>query len=359
MNGGLIAVNKPQGVTSAQCLNQLKAIISDSPLAKYFRSPAPHPNDRNRRRRKKHSLDIKIGHGGTLDPLASGVLVVGLGSGTKQLSKLLSCKKVYETVALFGRSTDTYDSSGKIVESAEHVPTKEEIETALPSFKGDIMQMPPIYSALHVNGKRLYEYAREGLPLPDSVKARPMHCFDVEMTKFMSKGEHTYCDPDNFFELEAAEEGAEENKDSEKKNKQGKKRKFNEVDLTRGTREPIGPAASFRLTVSSGFYVRSFVNDLGEKVNSKSHMVELVRLQQGDFELNKPGCFSMEEFHSGEWLKKLADYFKLSLDDEDQKEKDASKENASIDSKVSETAETAPDEAPVQEDTKRSKTEHE
>ena len=105
--------------------------------------------------------------------MATGVLIMGVGKGTKQLQGFLECTKSYEATILFGAATDTYDVLGKVLRRAEykHV-TKEGVEKALAGFRGNIMQRPPIYSALRMEGKRLYEYAREGKEIPREIEER-------------------------------------------------------------------------------------------------------------------------------------------------------------------------------------------
>lgn len=127
----------------------------------------------------KRFLGTKTGHFGTLDPMASGVLPVMLGRATR-LSELMPETKEYEAVLRLGYRTDTGDITGKTVKEAE-VPTvsEEEIEAALLSFKGEIMQTPPIYSALSVNGKRLYQYAVKGEEV--EIKARPINIYSISL----------------------------------------------------------------------------------------------------------------------------------------------------------------------------------
>lgn len=146
-----------------------------------------------RRRRRTQRLDVKIGHGGTLDPLATGVLVTGVGKGTKHLNDFLGCTKTYETVVLFGVETDTYDKLGKVVRRGpyEHI-TREAVEKALEQFRGSIMQRPPIFSALKVKGKKLYEYAREGKAPPIEIQARPVEVTNLEILEWYEPGTHEY-----------------------------------------------------------------------------------------------------------------------------------------------------------------------
>ena len=148
-------------------------------------------------------MEVKIGHGGTLDPMATGVLIVGIGKGTKHLQSFLECSKEYEATVLFGAETDTYDILGKVLARAapprssssssydEHIITEEVVRDALKDFRGKIMQMPPIYSALRIQGKRLYEYAREGKELPILMKKRPVEVQELEIVKWLGV-DHAY-----------------------------------------------------------------------------------------------------------------------------------------------------------------------
>jgi tRNA pseudouridine55 synthase len=188
-----------------------------------------------------------MGHGGTLDPLAAGVLIVGIGRGTKQLNRYLACSKTYETVVLFGASTDSYDCTGIVDERAacEHV-TKAMMEEKLAQFRGKIIQMPPIYSALKINGVKACEYARMGQELPRELESREMTVSECILLDWYAGGHHAY-------------------------------NVLGDATLVRA------PAARIRLTVSSGFYVRSFAHDLGIACATRSHMAALLRTRQADF----------------------------------------------------------------------------
>lgn len=146
-----------------------------------------------RRRASKRALQVKIGHGGTLDPAATGVLILGVGYGTKALPDFLSCTKTYEAVVLFGAATDSYDGEGKVVGKRDHSHiTRAMVEEALGRFRGKFMQRPPIFSALSVDGKRLYEYAREGKELPREIEERPVEVENIELVEWMEGGTHEY-----------------------------------------------------------------------------------------------------------------------------------------------------------------------
>ena len=122
----------------------------------------------------------KIGHTGTLDPDAEGVLPVALGKATRLVDMITDKEKTYEAVMRLGVVTDTQDMSGTVLsQAAELHVTEEELRAAIESFAGDYMQVPPMYSALKVNGKKLYELAREGKTVER--KPRPVHFYEIEI----------------------------------------------------------------------------------------------------------------------------------------------------------------------------------
>jgi tRNA pseudouridine55 synthase len=151
--------------------------------------------DRKRAKWKQRAAgeNIKIGHGGTLDPLATGVLVVGVGKGTKQMNTFLGGTKSYETVVLFGKGTDTYDVAGKIVASApfQHI-TRDMVEGKLAAFRGKIQQAPPMYSALKVDGMKAYDYARTGKQLPRELEARGLEVEECDLVEWFEGGKHDF-----------------------------------------------------------------------------------------------------------------------------------------------------------------------
>jgi len=206
---------------------------------------APLLNSQPKRPSKGDDQVFKMGHGGTLDPLAAGILIVGVGRGTKHLQNYLACSKTYETVVLLGASTDSYDCTGAIDQrvSCEHV-TKELVEERLARFRGTIMQVPPVYSGLKINGIKACEYAREGKELPRELESREMNVDECTLLEWYEGGQHS----------------------------------FNILDDGRQA-----PAARMRLTVCSGFYVRSFAHDLGIACGTRSHMAALLRTRQANF----------------------------------------------------------------------------
>ena len=134
MADGLLVIWKEKGYTSHDVVARMRGILKQK----------------------------KIGHTGTLDPQAEGVLCVGIGTGTKALDLLPDKDKCYEAEVLFGVETDTQDIWGEVISSEEFIPDRDKLQEALSRFTGEILQVPPMYSAKKVGGKKLYELAREG-----------------------------------------------------------------------------------------------------------------------------------------------------------------------------------------------------
>ena len=197
---GLLIVNKEEGYTSRDIVN----IVS------------------------KKLKTNKVGHTGTLDPLATGVLVVAIGDALKLVDQLTSDNKEYIATVQLGILTDTLDVTGNILEETTDINvTKEKTIEVLNSFLGKSIQKVPIYSAVRVNGKRLYEYAREGLEV--EIPKREIEIFDIEL-----------------------------------------------LDIS-------GNQFTFRVNVSKGTYIRSLIRDIGIKLGVHCSMKKLNRIKQGDF----------------------------------------------------------------------------
>lgn len=173
----------------------------------------------------------KIGHTGTLDPDAEGVLPVALGKATRLVDMITDKEKTYEAVMRLGVVTDTQDMSGTVLsQTTELSVTEEELCTVVSSFVGDYMQVPPMYSALKVNGKKLYELAREGKTVER--KPRPVHFYEIEI-----------------------------------------------LDIS-------FPLVHFRVTCSKGTYIRTLCHDIGEKLGCGAAMESLLRTKVGRFTLD-------------------------------------------------------------------------
>ncbi|EPQ58330.1 pseudouridine synthase [Gloeophyllum trabeum ATCC 11539] len=292
---GLFGVAKPSGPTSMAIINDLKQLIGSSRLfVEESKIPKDKAKQRNKGKRGKEA--VKIGQGGTLDPLADGVLVLGIGKGTKKLGEFLDCVKEYRTTCLLGCETDSYDSEGAQVRLApwKHV-TRESVENALDQFRGDIEQKPPIFSALKMDGKPLYEYARKGIPLPRPIEKRPVTVHELELVDWLGS-EHTFSYPEKKF--------TEEEKQALAKSLQSVEGAVDVRDEVDADPVPQRPAAFvLRMRVSGGTYVRSIAHDLGHALGSAAHVVTLTRTRQGRFALEpKPeepgdfGCVPWEVF---------------------------------------------------------------
>ncbi|MDT8716416.1 tRNA pseudouridine(55) synthase TruB [Clostridium sp. 19966] len=154
---GIINCYKPEGITSFDAVAKIK----------------------------KTSKEKKVGHTGTLDPAASGVLPICLGKATKLIDLIMNGNKKYEVELILGTVTDTYDKEGKIIETKDVEVCENEIIGLINSFKGEIMQVPPMYSALKVNGKRLYELARKGIEVER--QARKVTIYDINIINIKNK----------------------------------------------------------------------------------------------------------------------------------------------------------------------------
>ncbi len=174
----------------------------------------------------------KVGHAGTLDPMATGLLVIGYDEGTRLLGDLMNETKQYQTTIKFGIRTDTGDKTGTVIEKQRVKLNEKQVKRALASFVDqDYLQRPHPYSAVKVNGKKAYEYAREGNPLNLEPKLVKINGFRIN----------------NF--------------------------------------NPNKQELSITLNVTKGFYVRSFAEDLAAKLNTVAHITTLVRTKCGDFKL--------------------------------------------------------------------------
>jgi tRNA pseudouridine55 synthase len=189
----------------------------------------------------------KVGHAGTLDPRASGVLVLCLGSATRLSEYLSNSSKCYHAVITFGSSTRTYDADGEITRHTGQVPDLEVITKALQDFIGEIQQVPPPYSAIKVQGKKAYELARRGQE-PDLEPRRVI--------------------------IESLDVAG-----------------FNPPELT------------LQVECSAGTYIRSLAHDLGEKLSTGAHLSGLRRTRAGPFTLQDTVSFSIleESLSTGEW----------------------------------------------------------
>lgn len=217
---GFLNVYKPKGITSHDVVSALRRITKVK----------------------------QIGHTGTLDPFAEGVLPICIGKATR-LIEYLDDDKAYTGTIQLGSSTTTYDLEGEEVNFSDKKVTLNEIEAALDKFRGEIDQLPPIYSAIKVNGKKLYEYAREGKEV--KIEPRGVNISNLQIL--------------NFY--------------------------------------PETRQLELHIECSKGTYIRSIANDLGEELGTYGHLVKLVRVKAGMFEVNN--AVSLEHIQTKEDVEKL------------------------------------------------------
>ena len=160
MPNGIIIIDKPAGWTSMDVCAKLRGILHEK----------------------------RVGHAGTLDPMATGVLPVFVGQATKAVSFAENGRKVYEAVLQLGRVTDTQDTSGETLEERAVTVTADDVRAALPRFLGEIEQIPPMYSAIKVNGQKLYDLARQGKEV--ARKPRRITIYDLALTEELGNGQY-------------------------------------------------------------------------------------------------------------------------------------------------------------------------
>ncbi len=220
---GIICVNKPQDFTSFDVVAKLRGILKIK----------------------------RLGHGGTLDPMATGVLPVFVGTATKACDIMPDNSKSYIAGFRLGQTSDTQDVTGEILTTSDKQVSSEELEAVLPEFMGRIMQLPPMYSAVQVNGQRLYDLARKGV----EVKRTPR---EIEVS--------------NIQILRYDEE---------------KREGLIEIHCGKGT------------------YIRTIINDIGEVLGCGGIMTSLVRTSSGGFNINE--CYTFEEIQKARDEDRLAE----------------------------------------------------
>lgn len=233
---GVIIVNKPAGMTSHDVVNRIRKIFKTK----------------------------KVGHCGTLDPDATGVLVVAVNKATKLLQFLTADNKEYIATLSLGTATDTYDASGQVTATKEYVPISDKkILACLNSFVGEQEQIPPMHSAIKVKGKKLYEYARNN----ETVEI-PKRVITIDYIELISI---------------------------------------------------VDNLVKFKVGCSKGTYIRSLCFDIAKKLDYPGHMYSLIRSKSGNFSLSD--SYSLEEIENGEFEmlsmeEALSNYLKLVVDDE-------------------------------------------
>lgn len=236
---GWIILDKPLGLGSTQAVAAVKRNLREAGYGK----------------------KVKVGHGGTLDPLATGILPVALGEATKLTGRMLDASKIYEFTVRFGEETDTLDLEGKVIATSDVRPSQAEVEAVLPRFTGPIEQVPPIYSALKVDGERAYDLARAGQEV--ELKSRSVTVYELSLERF------------------DAEEGA-----------------------------------TLRAHVSKGTYIRSLARDIAQALGTCGTVTMLRRVKAGPFDLSHAiSLDKLNEIGKGAALEQILLPLEVGLDD--------------------------------------------
>ena len=220
--GVILSIDKPNAMSSFGALAHIRYLLT-----------------------KKMRYKVKVGHAGTLDPLATGVLILCTGKKTKEIETLQAHTKEYVATLQLGASTASHDMEHPVDEvfSTEQI-TRERIEQVLTSFVGDVQQVPPVYSAVCVNGKRAYQLSRKGKDF--EIKAKTVHIEEIELLHF----------DEEMMQM------------------------------------------SIRVVCGKGTYIRSLARDIGEALDSAAYLTSLCRTRVGDISLQQ--CITLEQFPK--WL---------------------------------------------------------
>lgn len=203
MYSGILNVDKEKGISSARVVSLVRKALGQK----------------------------KVGHTGTLDLEASGVLPIVVGKATRLSDYMMGKDKIYECLMVFGKKTDTLDGAGKIIKESSKTCSREDLENILSKYRGEIVQIPPMYSALKVDGKKLYDLARSGIEIER--KTRKVNIYDIEIIDFAF------------------------------------------------------PQARILVKCSKGTYIRTLVDDIGEELETLAFVKELRRLRVGEFDVDK------------------------------------------------------------------------
>ena len=215
----LLLVDKPEGFTSHDVVNVVR---------KHFRprkTPSGSPG----------TVRVKVGHAGTLDPFATGLLILGIGKATKRLGELSGLNKTYEAVARLGATSTTYDPEGDVVEipnSKFQIPNLEDVERVLNKFRGGYEQKAPIYSAKKIKGKKLYELARKGEAKEEDRPSKQVEITELEVLSY------------------------------------------------------DWPTLRLKVTCGSGTYIRSLADDIGRELGCGAYLTELRRTSIGGYSID-------------------------------------------------------------------------
>jgi tRNA pseudouridine55 synthase len=243
---GWIILDKPVGLGSTQAVGAVKRNLREAGYAK-----------------------VKVGHGGTLDPLASGVLPIALGEATKLCGRMLDASKAYAFTLRFGAETDTLDLEGKVVAESPHRPTLAEVEAVLPRFTGAIAQVPPAYSALMVDGRRAYDRARAGEAV--ALKARTVTVHALKILPGTGRGTVAGGDGGGGHPEALRREASPLHQPA--------------AGPPPRAGEDLLEKITLFANVSKGTYIRSLARDIARALGTAGHVTTLRRLRAGPFDL--------------------------------------------------------------------------
>jgi len=271
---GWIILDKPLGLGSTQGVSAVKRALRDGKYGKF-----------------------KVGHGGTLDPLATGVLPIALGEATKLAGRMLDSDKVYDFEVTFGVETDTLDREGKPVATSEVRPTRGQVEAVLARFTGPIEQVPPAYSALKVDGERAYDLARGGEEVKLASRDVTIHALQIlpgtgRKTAGEAGGGGGVPSRTPFVELPLHQPAA------------GSPPRSGEDQIT------------LRAHVSKGTYIRSLARDIAHALGTVGHVTMLRRVKAGPFTLDQAiSLDKLDEAAKGRTLEQILLPLRAGLDD--------------------------------------------
>ncbi|MHA6316849.1 tRNA pseudouridine(55) synthase TruB [Altererythrobacter sp. CAU 1778] len=261
---GWLILDKPRGLGSTQAVGAVKRNLREGGYAK-----------------------VKVGHGGTLDPLAEGVLPIALGEATKLAGRMLDASKIYEFTVQFGAQTDTLDTEGEIIATSDRFPPMAAVAAVLEHFTGEIEQTPPAYSAVKIDGKRAYDLARAGEDV--EMKTRRVTIHSLSLASERDHGELTSA-----------------------------------FATTSGRPDPYDPSApleladsvTLRASVSKGTYIRSLARDIALALGTRGHVTYLRRVKAGPFrEEQAISLDKLNEIGKGARLQDLLLPLEAGLDD--------------------------------------------
>jgi len=283
---GWILLDKPLGLGSTQGVSAVKRALREGGYAK-----------------------VKVGHGGTLDPLATGVLPIALGEATKLAGRMLDSDKVYDFTIRFGVETDTLDAEGKGIAESEVRPTLAQLEAVLPRFTGPIEQVPPAYSALKVDGERAYDLARAGETVV--LKSRAVTIYGLEVVA-TPHNRHPGESRDPFATPPADSTATLTPMDPGLRRDDGVKNGI-ETAASAGT---ALQHITLRAHVSKGTYIRSLARDIALALGTVGHVTMLRRTKAGPFTLAPAiSLDKLAEAGMGRTLEQLLLPLRAGLDD--------------------------------------------